>query len=259
MPYSHSTWPVFLKAPAPCTEKVHTSAFPFLRLPAELRNQIYSCLLPTTVRISPVRPNYEKIVRTWSTASVCRQLRYEFLSRLYSTATFHVYTTATLRLQLRSLKEAYEAWFEQLDEELGSLLGQVVFGQDMEVRRKGRGMKGWRPDLKADEYMYSSGPPIPDWRETAVKDEIGNWEILWRDSKPPDTKRKRILRIVKAIDSQQSTNSQAATTGLGKEGIRRLVAAYNDTEVKAAAGPEEITSWRDHLYGARFGRVCGFL
>ena len=117
-------------------------------------------------------------------------------------------------------------------------------------------MKVCRPDPKADGYMYSSGPPILDWREMAVKDEIGNWEILWRDSKPPDTRRKRILSIAKAIDSQQSTNGQAATTGLGKEGIRRLVAAYNDTEVKAAAGSEDITSWWDHLYGARFGRLC---
>ncbi|KAI4266003.1 MAG: hypothetical protein L6R38_009014 [Xanthoria sp. 2 TBL-2021] len=244
MAYAHGTWPIFL-APQNITTakpKPDKPIFPFLNLPAELRLQIYSHILPKSVRISPARPNLERSMHPWALTFVSRAIRDEVLSVLYSNAVFHLgfHGAETGFLRLETMTEAYVSWIEQLDEALGALVKHLVIDFEVEVRKKTIGIKK-TDDSREEEsprrldeiayFGYHGGWARFGSGQRKLRDEVGEWEVFWRTEEVRAAKKECLLGVLRAIDSQETV------VGLGKEGIRGLVAAYRNYGMKNVALP----------------------
>ncbi|KAL8752550.1 MAG: hypothetical protein Q9199_005674 [Rusavskia elegans] len=242
MAYVHGTWPIFLAPQNITTAKPNPDPpiFPFLNLPAELRLQIYSHVLPKSVRISPARPSLERSMHPWALTFVSRAIRDEVLSVLYSNAVFHLgfHGSETGFFRLETMTEAYVRWIEQLDVALGELVKHLVIDCEVEVRKKRVGIKKTNDNREQEwprrldeiaNFGYHGGRARFGSGQRKLRDEVGEWEVLWRTEEVRAAKRECFLGVLRAIDSQETV------AGLGKEGIRGLVAAYRDYGMKDAA------------------------
>ncbi|KAL8723881.1 MAG: hypothetical protein Q9181_007108 [Wetmoreana brouardii] len=102
----------------------------FLKLPLELRQQIYSHLLPTAVKISQHRPIWERLYHPWALAYVCRQIRHEILAYFYSTATICL---DLLDINRGNTQKAYIDWMESLDPDLAARIKKLVILGEVEA------------------------------------------------------------------------------------------------------------------------------
>ncbi|KAL8766186.1 MAG: hypothetical protein Q9209_006951 [Squamulea sp. 1 TL-2023] len=214
--------------------EIGNGVFPFLTLPSELRLHIYSHVFPTSFRISPVRPSYERLVNPWALTSVCHLIRHEVLSFVYSTSIFHIHFHDTLT-------EAYEDWIEQLDERLANLVRNIVFDGDVEIKWKYPKTKlhverEKKNDIKRQQesiqiwYGYQRGHRSGNGLQRTLKDQIGDWEVFWQDEETRSAK-SSMLSVLTENDRQRKGTNELIPCGLGKEGIRRLVAAYRSRSV----------------------------
>ena len=128
-----------------------SNAFPFLRLPTELRLKIYTHFLPTQVLISPPRPYYEKSCHPWALANVSRLIRDEFLSEVYSRARFVVDVRDRNRGKIR---QAYEDWIADIHPALAARIKYLEIYVQVQVKREVR----WRWDLAVTvRYTLTGG------------------------------------------------------------------------------------------------------
>ncbi len=244
MTYTIGSWPTSLAAsPSHTTHTKPTPnppTFPFLNLPPELRLQVYSHILPKSVRISPARPSLERSMHPWALTFVSRAIRDEVLSALYANAVFHLgfYGLERGFQRKESMAEASAAWLEGLDAALGGMVLHLVLDFKVEVRKK-RVVVRKMEDLPEQECLrraneiahfgYNGGWARDGYGLEELRDEVGEWEVLWRSEKVREAKKDCFLDVLRFIDSQ------GRVVGLGKEGIWGLVAAYRDDGTKDGA------------------------
>lgn len=133
------------------------------------------------------------------------------------------------------MAEASAAWLEGLDAALGGMVLHLVLDFKVEVRKKRVGVRktDHRPEQeclrRANEianFGYNGGWARDGYGLEELRDEVGEWEVLWRSEKVRAAKKECLLDVLRVIDSQ------VTVVGLGKEGIRALVAAYRDNGTK---------------------------
>ncbi|KAL8715667.1 MAG: hypothetical protein Q9225_006334 [Loekoesia sp. 1 TL-2023] len=125
-----------------------SQTFPFLRLPSELRVQVYNYILPAQAKISRPRPDLEESQHQWALAKVCRHIRNEFLSTFYSRVPLIVDLSDGDRAKSY---EAYHDWIVTLDENLAALVRYLVIDAEIEVERESQ----WEtPSLRRDLGWY---------------------------------------------------------------------------------------------------------
>ncbi|KAI4269416.1 MAG: hypothetical protein LQ337_007296, partial [Flavoplaca oasis] len=229
MTSTHSTYPILLphpfhplhiipKPPNPSSQHP-VPTFPFLALPTELRLQIYSHILPTSVRISPARPNLEKSMHPWALTFVSRKIREEVLTTLYAKTEFHLqfHGKGSTVLGIESMESAYEAWITNLDPELGRLIQHITIDRDVKIQKKANWRKTHRLIADEDVYYGHFRELHHRSRGRCTVDVIGKWEVRWRDEDLRRVKARAVLRVLGCIEEQKKG------MGLGKEGIRALV------------------------------------
>ena len=239
LPHSANPLHIIQNPPNPSSQ-YPVPTFPFLALPAELRLQIYSHILPFSVRISPARPNLEKSMHPWALTFVSRKIREEVLTMLYTKTEFHLqfHGKGDTVLGIESMESAYEAWIKNLDPELGELIQHITIDSNLKIQKKK--LAKWRKThrLIADEDVcyghFRESYHRFDRRCTV--DVIGKWEVRWPDENLRRIKARAVLRVLRCIEEERTG------MGLGKEGIRALVSAYRDAgwkEVDCCCPDEE--------------------
>ncbi|KAL9630419.1 MAG: hypothetical protein Q9204_004730 [Flavoplaca sp. TL-2023a] len=238
----HPSYPLHIIQNPPNPSSQHpVPTFPFLALPAELRLQIYSHILPSSVRISPARPNLEKSMHPWALTFVSRKIREEVLTMLYAKTEFHLqfHGKGDTVMGIESMESAYEAWITNLDPELGNLIQHITIDSNLKIQKKRKAAK-WRKRhrlIDDEEVYYGRFRELQHrfgWRCTV--DVVGKWEVRWRDVDLRRVKAKAVLRVLRYIEEERTG------MGLGKEGIRALVSAYRDAgwkEVDCCCPDEE--------------------
>lgn len=173
----------------------------------------------------------------WALTFVSRAIRDEVLSVLYSNAVFHLgfHGSEPGFFRLETMAEAYVGWIEQLDVALGELVKHLVIDFEVEVRKKTIGIKKTNESREQESprrldeianFGYRGGWAGFGSGQRKLRDEVGEWEVLWRTEEVRGAKKECFLGVLRAIDSQETV------AGLGKEGIRGLVAAYRDYGMK---------------------------
>ncbi|KAL8789402.1 MAG: hypothetical protein Q9213_001159 [Squamulea squamosa] len=202
-----------------------TSTLGIFSVPPEIRLEIYKYLAPTRIRISSVYDYLRGSDKPWALASVSRQFRYELRHATYSRVVLHVDTGKAVK----EAGEAYEVWLNGFDERFGPLIRRLAIDRLVDIE--------YMPDARFD-----SGPKT--WQETWISLElegwdsistetIGDWEIryrIWQWPEPEITSDRHIgaiKEVLATIDKRIGKRKvNTAVIGLGRENVRRLVAAY---------------------------------
>ncbi|KAL8695641.1 MAG: hypothetical protein Q9201_008001 [Fulgogasparrea decipioides] len=219
----------------------------FLKLPLELRQQIYRHLLPSAVKISQHRPIWERLYHPWALTYVCRQIRHEVLVYFYSTATFCL---DLLDRNGGKTREAYIDWMDSLDPDLAARIKKMVILGEVEVMRESK----WERHYTAyaiDSYRqrrtvqkFASIALTVEWsrvkhefkvearvlrhrEEEKIEKETSerNYDILIPLVGPMGIGRAicEAREVAQDIEADIGRRTSATAVGLGTEGIKALV------------------------------------
>ncbi|KAL8834895.1 MAG: hypothetical protein Q9170_003537 [Blastenia crenularia] len=202
------------------------TTFPFLRLPPELRIQIYNYILPTQVIISQPRPCYEKSCHPWALANICRSVRDEYLTTFYSRARFFIHLRDRGRAQLR---EAYYDWIFDLDPYLADLIKHLVVYRVAEVEPAMDIDRTFRVDLDHAEDWFKVERLPRQWEEH--EEVLVEW-LSGEESLGSARADKQVAMLEMGINGARS---RGEGKGLGKEAISWLVETLLDSRFRSFA------------------------
>ncbi|KAL8833324.1 MAG: hypothetical protein Q9176_008030 [Flavoplaca citrina] len=251
-PYFLCPWPELSASDTPQSSNRDAASmpFPFLRLPTELRFEIYSRLLPLKVSITPFPINELLCRLPWALTSLSSHLHDEVLSALYRTATVVIWTK-TDRTFRGTHRQAYYAWLKELDEGNASMIKHIVIDEMFSVKKVEKDLPHIIDQDSGEQHFDADGSvpccdlgfncrdPCPDPHcikydmdlkkisTVIVPTNSGNWELKWIWEFDVD----KILRIGAIITVLDEAPAEVAQ-GLGKETIKRVVRAACGVEIE---------------------------
>ncbi|KAI4229290.1 MAG: hypothetical protein LQ349_006407, partial [Xanthoria aureola] len=246
--------PLIVDPPQPSQAK-----FPFFSLPPEICFHIYGYLAPNRIHILPnakarkvpYKPwlDNEK-VHPWALASVSRQFRAEIRFIVYAVSVIEIHLRGKYESKYESeARAAYRAWITNLHEELAARIKHLVLDDLVNIDWKPDGPVPERPMEIARREMMQRLREKDERGENLLEIEaitwdplfegpavivVGNWEARWVEHFPrwetnseaeDETRVERIRDELRDIEMAREAVGEAVV-GLGKAGIRGLVAAY---------------------------------
>ncbi|KAL9042895.1 MAG: hypothetical protein Q9180_000253 [Flavoplaca navasiana] len=211
-----------------------TSAGSFFSLPIELRNEIYRYLRPQRIHIAPpFNVQEDHHTKPWALIAVCRQLRDESRAVAYPETPIDIY------LSELSKTTAYETWIDGLHEGLEASIRHIGIDGFIDIDWVHDGPMPERPQdrrkrlefehLTDVERLYG-GHRKP--RTCANCDDyMGDWKVRWlyHCNQGADFRTETIYDLLDVMD-ERITKLNTPMGGLGKDGIRTLVASYQYAE-----------------------------
>lgn len=212
-------------------QKLSTPKPTFFSLPAELRVQIYEHLIPNRIHICPPQDVQEQSrTKPWALVSVSRQFREEVRAVTYPPTPIDIYLSELVETM------AYETWIEGLHEGLEESIRHVGIDQFVDINWFPDGPVPERPHERRErlyyEYVTDNGnncrlDELVAWELENSEFDIGDWAIRWLqhvDGK--ENIREDMLQDALYEMEKRTTGSSTAMVGLGKNGVRDLVASY---------------------------------
>ncbi|KAI4121419.1 MAG: hypothetical protein LQ338_006375 [Usnochroma carphineum] len=224
------------------SQKQTIQPFSFLKLPLELRYAIYDYSIPNKVKISQLQPSSNGSCHPWALAYVCRTIRHEFLSALYSQARFIIDLPDRYRSWYGvETQDAHKDWIADLDPELAAQIKHLeirtIIGNERAIK--------WEAPSDASGPGGFFGEKKLTWLQLTVafKRVVGRFEVsrVIRE----DRQKKPLTRSLKACGPwlprqsreiaydigntlgwfQTKINERKGETvvGLGKESIKLLL------------------------------------
>ncbi|KAI4267371.1 MAG: hypothetical protein L6R38_008284 [Xanthoria sp. 2 TBL-2021] len=217
----------------------------FFLLPRELRDDIYSYLIPNRIHIAPPYDlRIQGDIKPWALASVSRQFRLEIRNIAYppTPVNFHLGDDASIT--------AYKTWIQGLPEGLEASLRHISIDEFVDINWEPDGPVPERPletedrcdraSYKADwiksgkpremvELYRLSRPQFAERRPQLAEcfSYAGDWVLRWLQyTIEMDGNRMDPLERTLAWMEARRKRSDTPVAGLGKNGVRRLVRNY---------------------------------
>lgn len=281
-PATNQHSPPYFLFPWPEPDEPRTSANPcqltpsgvssFLRLPPEIRFNVYDRLLPSKISIIPFPPDERTNRLPWALSSLSPEMYQDALPVLYRSVTVVIWTKNERTFRGTTHRQAYRAWLAELSEGEASMIKSIVIDETFSVRKlsddtfpiqnENPGVKLFDADEPtaccefrlncsdtcSDAYCSKYDMDLTNVNTIGVSTKSGNWELKWIWEFDVD-KQDRLVAMILVLEDIPANLKM----GLGKEAIKGLVRAACGVEVEnfRKDGSEQIYEkevWPKKIY-----------
>ena len=257
-------------SPTPC-RLTPSGTSSFLRLPPEIRFNVYDRLLPSKVSIIPFPLDEHTNRLPWALSSLSPEMYEDALPVLYRSVTVVIWTKNEWTFR-GTHRQAYQAWLAEIDNGAASMIKNLIIDEIFSVRKLEGDIQpatdedssvqlfdideptpccefGFKcSDTCSDPYCSKYDVDLKNVNTMGVSTSSGNWEIKWIWEFDVD-KSDRLAAMMLVLGEIPAR----LKTGLGKEAIKGLVRAACGVEVETirregSEGVFENEVWPKRIY-----------